>query len=74
METGGLWTEEYVSQGAVFYFAVVGRGVEHPRAMDVKEALWFNYRLLCEEAGCLLQVGGKETVGKGLLRLHRVEA
>lgn len=74
VETGGLWTEEYSSQGAIYFFAVIARSVGHHRADPPQEALQLNHRLLCSQANCSLVIGGKETIGKGLLRLHHTQA
>jgi len=65
VESGALWTEEYVSDGAVFAFSNIFRGSKH---MDAAEACNEHHRVL-ECAGYTLWVGGKESVGKGLLRL-----
>ena len=64
VETGGLWTEEYVSQGAVFYTASLYRSIE--RAMSAEQARRLNNSVL-RETGYVLTVGGKETIGKGIM-------
>lgn len=66
VEPGGLWTEEYVSQGAVFYFAAFYRTIRG--VMDEHNAMRYN-RCLLRELGYVLSVGGKETIGKGILKL-----
>ncbi len=64
VEEGGLWTEEYVSQGAVFYTASLYRSIE--RAMGAEQARRLNNTVL-RETGHVLTIGGKETIGKGIM-------
>ena len=64
VEEGGLWTEEYVSQGAVFYTASLYRSIE--RAMSAEQARRLNNAVL-RETSHVLTVGGKETIGKGII-------
>lgn len=68
VRTGALWSEEYISQGAVFLFAVFYRD-SGGQAASASEARLRTMRLLRYEAGDYLVVGGKETIGRGLLRL-----
>ncbi|NOZ88622.1 MAG: type III-B CRISPR module RAMP protein Cmr4 [Crenarchaeota archaeon] len=65
---GALWTEEYTSQGAVYAFAVFARRVGHRRALPPDEAVGYLRRLVGERDGIVV-LGGKETIGRGLLKL-----
>ncbi len=65
---GALWTEEYTSQGAVYAFAVFARRVEHWNALPPDEAIGYLRRLVGERDG-VVALGGKETIGRGLLKL-----
>ena len=69
VRTGALWSEEYVSQGAVFLFAVFYRD-SGDRAAPADEAMRLNRELLLRGGGGYLVVGGKETIGRGILRLE----
>ena len=68
VEEGGLWTEEYVSQGAVFYTASLYRSIE--RAMGAEQARRLNNTVL-RETGYVLAIGGKETIGKGIMLVKK---
>lgn len=73
VETGGLWTEEYIPQGTVFMAAVIATGYTNSYCNGncgtpescIEEAR----RELKLDEGLPVFVGGKETVGKGLLVL-----
>ncbi|AET32319.1 type III-B CRISPR module RAMP protein Cmr4 [Pyrobaculum ferrireducens] len=62
---GGLWSEEYVPQFTLFHSAVVCRDVGD-RTADKVCALFNN---LLGGNPAVLWVGGKETIGKGLVRI-----
>ena len=62
---GGLWSEEYVPQFTLFHSAVVCRDVGDKTADKGCEL--FNNLLGGNPA--VLWVGGKETIGKGLVRI-----
>ena len=69
VQKGALWTEEYVPQGAVFaglieYNSVTVKDCE----VDPLNARSFLVKLLSETSN-ILDVGGKETIGKGLVYL-----
>jgi len=63
--SGALWTEEYVPQGSVFFFTIMTRSSQ---SLDSETA---HYKILdlLGEIGLVINVGGKESVGKGLLGL-----
>ncbi len=62
---GALWTEEYVSQGAIFFYATLYRDAGgNRRARCARE-----YHLsLMSKARYYLSIGGKETIGRGLVK------
>jgi CRISPR-associated protein Cmr4 len=74
--TGALWTEEYLPHGTILVGAFVERAweneacnmakkkAENKQLIDWKTVLGFNNNSSIE-----LVLGGKETVGKGLVRL-----
>lgn len=64
----GPWTEEYVPQGTVFVSAVVCRSVARRGCED--PCGWLENAL--RSLNNVLWLGGKETVGKGLLKLYLV--
>ncbi len=68
---GALWSEEYVSQGAVFYFASIYRSVKTRNCIiSADDAKSRNRRIMLDYADeGVLVIGGKETVGKGLVRI-----
>ena len=70
VERGALWTEEYVPQGAVFlglaeYNFVV---IKDECAVDPPDARTFLNKVL-DMTSNILDVGGKETIGKGLVHV-----
>ncbi len=65
VKEGHLWSEEYVSQGAVFLAATLYRD----SVIGAKEARRRHTDLLATDAKWYLVIGGKETVGKGVVRL-----
>jgi len=67
VESGGLWSEEYVPQFTTFVSAVICR---RPRRIDSSvgsAADCLNF--LKEKVGGVVELGGKETIGKGLVRV-----
>ena len=62
---GHLWSEEYVAEGAVFVGAFMYRDNSLRRAETSRKT----HLGVIERAGRLLFVGGKETIGKGIVRL-----
>ncbi len=72
VETGGLWTEEYLPHTTLFVGAFHDTGFRGKYCNDVNNALESLQDILREsivrEGTFSLVVGGKETVGKGLLR------
>jgi CRISPR-associated protein Cmr4 len=67
VKTGALWSEEYVSQGAVFAFATLFRSNNIIEADDAER---LHVKLL-KQANNYLVIGGKETIGRGIIRLHQ---
>ncbi len=71
--SGGLWTEEYIPQGTVFASAVIATGYTNKYCGKVQgcggaqECLEKALSELKLEQGLPVFVGGKETVGKGLI-------
>lgn len=65
VETGGLWTEEYLPVDTVLYFPVFAgktRGKDNLDADTILKKL----KELCN----YLRIGGNETVGKGFVRIN----
>ncbi len=72
--SGGLWSEEYVSQATVFYFAGIYRSsMTNTGRVLPDEACTFNENVMLggSDTGYLV-IGGKETVGKGLVGITRL--
>ena len=74
VQKGALWTEEYVPQGAVFvglieYNTVEVRGCE----VSPEEARSFLMNNVLDKLNNIVDVGGKETIGKGLVEIITVE-
>ncbi len=69
--SGALWSEEYVSQGAVFYFASIYRTVKTRNGIiSADKAQSFNHKIMLNHNGeGVLIIGGKETIGKGLVKI-----
>jgi len=67
VQSGHLWSEEYVPQGAVFASMLVFSG-GIPGAASATEACRSHLSLLDRVKG-VLQVGGKETIGKGFVKI-----
>ncbi len=71
VEQGALWTEEYVPELTVYWFHTLYRDTVTDQGEEVKaaEARREHLRLL-RETGYTLVVGGRETIGKGIIRLY----
>ena len=73
VEGGGLWTEEYIPQGTVFVSAIVATGYTNEfcekcgHCSGPSDCLDKAVKELGLEHGLPVFVGGKETVGKGLI-------
>ncbi|NPA99146.1 MAG: type III-B CRISPR module RAMP protein Cmr4 [Crenarchaeota archaeon] len=61
---GGLWTEEYISHAAVLYSPIIYR---EPHNHEYREPMQLVTNLLNDYKA--LFIGGKETIGKGLVRI-----
>ncbi len=69
VERGALWTEEYVPQATMFVSAVLYRGTRtNRRTIEPRCARDFQRNLL-GEINYTLFIGGKETIGKGLVKI-----
>ncbi len=72
VEGGALWSEEYVPELTIFWFSSIYRstvaGGEHIPAVKARE--W--HLSFLESLDNIIVVGGKETIGKGLLRVYHV--
>ncbi len=62
---GALWTEEYVPHGTVFAGVVVEREWKNDYCESCNNCITF----VKDKLGNLLILGGKETVGKGMVKL-----
>ncbi len=62
---GALWTEEYVPHGTIFGGLVVERAWDNPYCKDCNDCTSF----VKEKLGEVLILGGKETVGKGMVKV-----
>lgn len=60
VETGMLWSEEYVPQNTIFYTLILYT------TDNIKE----NFRDMLGKTGNYLILGGNETIGKGLTKLY----
>ena len=72
---GGLWTEEYIPWGTLFLGAVLDTGFRGRNCSGIGSPLETLHRILSQGAGpdgFSIIVGGKETVGSGLLRARLV--
>jgi len=68
VEEGALWSEEYAPAGSVFVSAVVCRGSKCYRSPDdLCSSLAERYE---KRLGGVIYVGGRETIGKGLVKLY----
>jgi CRISPR-associated protein Cmr4 len=67
VRTGALWSEEYISQGAVFAYATLFRDSNNIPADEAEE----RHINLLSMANNYLVIGGKETIGRGIIRLHQ---
>ena len=65
VEEGALWSEEYVPQETVFVSALICRGRGDLTAEQV-------CRWVKEKIGDAVWIGGKETIGKGLVKIYFV--
>jgi len=67
VEEGGLWYEEYLPQDTVMYF-VVRKTYYGNKEDSGKDSLMEIFKN--EVDGKLINIGGKETVGKGMMWVH----
>jgi len=63
---GALWTEEYLPQDSLLYCVVA------PTVRATDEAAVLGHLRTVLQARPVMQFGGKETVGRGLVRLRPV--
>jgi len=67
---GALWTEEYIPWGTLLAGIIVGTGYENTYCKNSGDTgLVTLKKWIEEELGSSLVVGGKETVGSGLIKL-----
>lgn len=72
VEHGALWTEEYIPELTVFWFFTLYRDTEaEGGSVDAEEARRMHHEVL-EKMGYNVAVGGRETIGKGLILLNHV--
>ncbi len=73
VELGGLWTEEYIPQGTIFVSAIIATGYTNEfckkcnHCSSPEDCLDKALNKLGLQQGLPVFVGGKETVGKGLI-------
>jgi len=73
VESGGLWTEEYIPQGTVFVSALIASGYTNEycskcsHCSEPSSCLQLALQRLQLQEGLPVFVGGKETMGKGLI-------
>lgn len=67
VEEGGLWYEEYLPQDTVMYF-VVRKTYYGGKEGSEEDSLIETFRSKVD--GELINIGGKETVGKGMMWVH----
>ncbi len=65
VSTGALWTEEYIPHGTVFTGLVVERKWNNPYCENNEDYI----SIVKKELGEMLILGGKETVGKGMVKV-----
>lgn len=65
--TGALWTEEYLPQDSLLYTVVAM--TTRKRAQETE--LWAKVETILRQ-NPVAQFGGKETVGRGIVRIHEV--
>ncbi|MEM1635957.1 MAG: type III-B CRISPR module RAMP protein Cmr4 [Thermosphaera sp.] len=68
VEGGGLWSEEYVPMESVFASVILCRDIKHNET--VKEASKICEDITSRLNGKFIYVGGKESIGKGLVKLY----
>ncbi len=64
--SGALWTEEYIPHGTLFIGVIGDRGWDNKYCKNVQNALDI-FKKIMNGGTFTLIVGGKETVGKGLM-------
>jgi len=72
VERGALWTEEYVPQGSVFIFSVIFKPTASGGRIVLPKVAWGEFESLLNHLNYVVQVGGKETIGKGMIKLKEV--
>ena len=68
VEAGSLWSEEYIPQETIFVSGVTYRPLVRTGADEIFK--WFEEKL--KNLNYVIWLGGKETIGKGLLKLYLV--
>jgi len=72
VESGSLWSEEYIPQGTIFVSGIICKphmNVNGHVEVSGKEVLdWFKNKL--SSFNYTIWLGGKETIGKGLLKVY----
>lgn len=71
VEGGGLWTEEHVPHGTIFYTVFFySRPYKAMEGIDSAENVGREIRRLIEGLGNYLVIGGHESVGRGIVKLE----
>lgn len=66
--TGGLWSEEYVPMESIYISLILCRDAGGEKAENLCESISRNLN------GRFIYIGGKETIGKGLVKLYTAPA
>ncbi len=70
VETGGLWSEEYLPQFTLLYTGVICKSVDGWDASTTCNK--FRKLVFERERQAAFWVGGKETIGKGLVKMYLI--
>ncbi len=77
VQAGALWTEEYVPQDTIFYSIITASDPKTPNkdSQTLKDAdgimnfLIFGNSLISGLSNAVVQIGGNQTIGKGIVRV-----
>lgn len=69
VERGALWTEEYIPWGTLFIGGIAATGFKNPYCSEADEPVLNAFEKLVGGKVFHLIVGGKESIGGGLLKL-----
>ena len=75
VEQGALWSEEYLPQETILVSGIICRPLTRTVSKKCKEKYGNVYDWLKEklkEIGSVIWLGGKETIGKGVIKLYMV--